>query len=483
MSQAGSIGGGGGGGGGIITIDGNTGYATGSTIAIIDTQGTGKFTGNDVSTITHTYTSTDGLINTVLGAGTNSANFSGPGNVGFGDLVFGNLTSGQRNVAMGAACLLNAETGSYNTALGYENLFFANGSYNVSVGYISGVAYEGTESSNILIHNIGIANDNNTIRIGTQGTGNAQQNKCFIAGIAGATSSNAFLSMVDSVTGQLTQGSLTGNSGAISGNALVVKAVDGSALFTGSSSTMSLTFTSKDGLFNTILGNDTNFANITGPTNCGFGYLVLGDLTSGERNCAFGAGSISQATSGSYNTCYGYETMFFGNGSYNIVFGDIAGINYTGTESSNIIISNAGVTSENNVIRIGTQGTGNSEQNTCYIAGITGSTVTGTAVLCSSTGQLGTIASSIRYKENVEDISDNVSIMKLRPVQFNYKESGLLCYGLIAEEVEKDFPYLCFHNSHGEAESVNYHELPTLLLMEIQRLNQRLELLESRLVG
>jgi len=53
-----------------------------------------------------------------------------------------------------------------------------------------------------------------------------------------------------------------------------------------------------------------------------------------------------------------------------------------------------GAGGDNNIIRIGTQGT----QTATYIAGISGAQVTGSAVYVTSSGQLGVLASSERYK-------------------------------------------------------------------------------------
>jgi hypothetical protein len=100
-------------------------------------------------------------------------------------------------------------------------------------------------------------------------------------------------------------------------------------------------------------------------------------------------------------------------GGYNIILGYSAGSSNT-TGGSNITISNVGSSGESNVTRIGTSGTGNGQQSKCFIAGIAGVTVTGSVVLCSSSGQLGDISSSITVKENVKDIGD-VSILKFAP--------------------------------------------------------------------
>jgi hypothetical protein len=97
------------------------------------------------------------------------------------------VTTGSENVVLGDSSYTNGLTGVYNTVLGSG----------------SGTMYTGAESSNILIRNIGVAAESNVIRIGTQGSGTSQQNKCFIAGIVGVTASNPEMVTINSSTGQL----------------------------------------------------------------------------------------------------------------------------------------------------------------------------------------------------------------------------------------------------------------------------------------
>ena len=161
------------------------------------------------------------------------------------------------------------------------------------------------------------------------------------------------------------------------------------------------------------------------------------------------------------------------------------GTAYTGAESSNILMNSVGVLGDTNTLRIG-RATGIAAQflNKTFIHGIRGITTDvndAIPVLIDSAGQLGTISSSIRYKENVEDMNDASSpVMSLRPVVFDYKESGAHSYGLIAEEVAEVFPDLVAHNAEGEIETVKYHLMTTMLLNEIQKLAKRIEVLENR---
>ncbi len=50
---------------------------------------------------------------------------------------------------------------------------------------------------------MGVVAETNVIRIGTQGASSAQQNSCFIAGIAGVTTSNSEMVTIDTTTGEL----------------------------------------------------------------------------------------------------------------------------------------------------------------------------------------------------------------------------------------------------------------------------------------
>lgn len=251
-------------------------------------------------------------------------------------------------------------------------------------------------------------------------------------------------------------------------------------------------FSLTSGGSNTLMGSQSGEDIEDGSSNCAFGWQALFSNLSGNGNCAFGQSSLSECT-GSQNAMYGFNSgVSIGSGDFNCGFGTVAfqnlttgssnvglGFNcgnaYTGSESDNIIISNDGVPGENGAIRIGTDGI----HTLCEIQGISGVTVTGAAVLCSTSGQLGTVVSSIRYKKNVEDLIAT-DVLKLRPVSFNYKSNDETAIGLIAEEVAEILPDLVVRNKEGLCETVKYHELPILLLSEIQRLSKRVDELESQ---
>ena len=101
--------------------------------------------------------------------------------------------------------------------------------------------------------------------------------------------------------------------------------------------------------------------------------------------------------------------------------------------------------------------------------------IVGNTVLINSDGQLGTLVSSARYKQDIEPLGEqSEKLQQLRPVTFHYKQApqGPLQYGLIAEEVAKVYPELVTRNAKGEIEGIRYEELTPMLLNELQHQQQ-----------
>ena len=104
--------------------------------------------------------------------------------------------------------------------------------------------------------------------------------------------------------------------------------------------------------------------------------------------------------------------------------------------------------------------------------GISGTLVTGDAVMVSNTGQLGIVVSSARYKRDIRNMGDaGDNLMKLRPVTFRYKDvpHGQRQYGLVAEEVARLYPELVSYGSDGKFETVHYLNLIAMLLNQLQK--------------
>lgn len=270
---------------------------------------------------------------------------------------------------------------------------------------------------------------------------------------------------------------LTGNSGVATSSASNINVVTSSTTlnFQGSGANLTL-----DVPANILIG-ESGASITTGTNNCGYGTFSLLALVSGSNNSFYGQNSGSALQSGDNNVFIGVNTGWTINGgSGNLFLGTNSGTTNTTTDSNNINLNNFGVAGESDATRIG------STQTTCYVAGIFGVTVgvTGIPVVVDSAGQLGTIVSSRKFKENIEDMgSESSDIFKLRPVTFTMKhgQDKTLSYGLIAEEVAESFPNLVVNDKYGEPHTVKYHELPALLLNEVQRMNNRISILEKHI--
>jgi Chaperone of endosialidase len=353
--------------------------------------------------------------------------------------VAGYAHAGSDNTALGSSALASDSSGSYDTALGAFALSAnttANG--NTAIGYVS-----------LYTNSTGYANT-------ATGSGSLQSNTTGYENTA--TGNNA----------------LHNNSTGHNNSALGYMALSSNI---GTSE-------------NTAVGSVALAANNIGDDNTAVGASALSGNTEGYANTSTGALSMVGSTTGSNNTAVGYQTLYLngsaGNntaigsqalyqntGSDNIGVGYQSGMNLS-AGNNNIEIGNVGADGESNTIRIGTPST----QTATYVAGIYGTTLSGTAVVVNSKGQLGVVMSSERFKTDIEPMGEtSARLRQLRPVTFHYKSDphGNLQYGLIAEEVAKVYPDLVVRNSSGRIDSVRYDELAPLLLNELQREQKALE--------
>ena len=260
---------------------------------------------------------------------------------------------------------------------------------------------------------------------------------------------------------------------------------------------------------NTATGAFALQINDTGTDNTAFGQSALINNTAGSGNIAIGANAGNAQTTGSSNIYIGNlgvaaesAAIRIGNGIHtsafmagisgktvgtgSAVFIDSTGKLGTAAGSNNIYVGNSGVAGDLNTIRIGTNGT----QTRAFIAGISGTTVgVADAVFINSQGQLGTMLSSRRFKEEIHDMGEASSgLLRLRPVTFRYKEAYAdgarpVQYGLIAEEVAEVHPDLVVYSSTGEVQTVQYHKLVPMLLNELQKQHRRVDALQAENAG
>ena len=90
-------------------------------------------------------------------------------------------------------------------------------------------------------------------------------------------------------------------------------------------------------------------------------------------------------------------------------------------------------------------------------------------------------SSDYRIKENVVSLDESFKVDQLRPVTYKNVHSGKQDIGLIAHELQQEYPFLVTGVKDGEnLQSVNYIGLIGILIKEIQELKERVRILELK---
>ena len=231
-------------------------------------------------------------------------------------------------------------------------------------------------------------------------------------------------------------------------------------------------YSNTDGVSNTADGSQALLSNTAGSYNTAVGRLALSNNTEGNFNSGVGQFALFN-TMGGANTGVGYGALF-GNttGRNNTALGYFAGFN---------------VADALNVICIGYNVVGANVSNTTWIGNVYGVTTQNTTtapVIVSANGQLGTVASSERFKKDIATM-DKASevILSLRPVTFHYKTDAREApqFGLIAEEVAKVDRALVLPDKEGKPYTVRYDAVNAMLLNEFLKEHRKVEKLEAAL--
>jgi hypothetical protein len=274
----------------------------------------------------------------------------------------------------------------------------------------------------------------------------------------GCSDSNAFLgedALVNNSTGALNT--------AVGFRALLSNTDGSTNTATGANALISNT-TGND---NTATGLDALASNTTGNFNTAAGEAALGGNLTGQNNTAIGYSALSSSRSGRANTAIGDDALANASGSSNIALGAGAGVRLT-AGSNNIYIGNLGTFSEERTIRIGDSST----HGRTSIAGISGVAVaSGVGVMIDTNGQLGTVVSSKRFKDNIKPMDKaSEAILAMKPVTFRYKHefdpAGIPQFGLVAEDVQKINPDLVARDNEGKAYTVRYEAVNAMALNE-----------------
>jgi hypothetical protein len=216
---------------------------------------------------------------------------------------------------------------------------------------------------------------------------------------------------------------------------------------------------------NTATGAGALLSNTTGENNTANGAFALFSNTIGEDNNAFGDRALFNNTTGALNVAVGNSALLSDtSGSFNIGLGHYAG---------------SYITTASNVICIGTNGANVS--NSCFIGhirAVTTATNNAIPVLIDSAGQLGTVSSSRRFKDEIKPMDQtSEAIHSLKPVTFHYKsdKTNRPEFGLIAEEVAEANPDLVVRDENGEIYTVRYDAVNAMLLNEFLKEHRKNE--------
>jgi len=197
---------------------------------------------------------------------------------------------------------------------------------------------------------------------------------------------------------------------------------------------------------NSVFGYQALYENTTGDDNTANGYLSLFENTTGYENTAIGNYSGINCTTGRSNTFIGNDSGFSSTTNYNY---------------STALGRGARITASNQIML------GRSTE-TVKIPGS-----------CVATSFNAT--SDYRIKENVVPLSDtSYNIDNLRPITYTNTIHNKQDIGLIAHEVQEEYPFLVTGEKDGEHnQSVNYTGLIGVLIHEIQQLKKRVNELEQ----
>lgn len=376
--------------------------------------------------------------NTALGPGALTSDTTGSQNIAIGGGALANNTTGNENSASGVYALQLNTTGNSNTASGFEALQSnSTGSFNTATGYLA-MQFNTVGTFNT-------ASGYQALQANTTGLNN--------------TANGAYALAVNT----------TGNFNTATGEgALGANTTDG---------------------FNAAFGWAA-LANNTGSNNTASGAGALGGNVGGSVNTAVGRSALSSNTTGNNNTTIGADSLNHNSsGSDNIAIGASAGTNAPADNNNSVYVGSIGTAGDKGgTIRIGTAGT----QSSFFAAGVSGVTTGASGavpVVIDSNGQLGTMSSSMRLKEDIQDMGEASSrLLSLRPVTFRYKRaytdgSKPVDYGLIAEEVADVYPDLVVRDKDGRIQTVQYQKLTPMLLNEVQKQAAQIRSLDERLAA
>lgn len=113
----------------------------------------------------------------------------------------------------------------------------------------------------------------------------------------------------------------------------------------------------------------------------------------------------------------------------------------------------------------------------------TASTIKTSSTQLTYTPSTGTLFATIfnsssdeRLKDNIVDLSNGLDVInQLSPKSFNWKESGIESYGVIAQELEQIVPNLVSTSNDDGYKSVNYDAIIAFLISAVKELSAKID--------
>jgi hypothetical protein len=383
-------------------------------------------------------------------------------NTAEGANALNSLTSGANNTADGFAALLSLTSGNNNTANGVNALYFnTTGSQNTASGFAA-LEHNTTASYNTASGQ-GALFSNTT---GLYNTADGAQ-ALFSNTTGGDNTAEGLNALFNNTTG--------GDNTAIGFLALISNTTANQNVAVGSFALVNNT--TGDGNvaigYQALSSHTTVGINDSDGTSVAIGYQALQNENGGfdSDNNAVGFRALQANTTGEFNNAFGWRSLNSNTtGSSNAGFGDGSCDNVT--TASNVTCLGAGVSGEN-------------VSGTTWIANVYSvTTQSGTTlpVIVSDGGQLGTLASSARFKKDITPMDQNSeAILRFNPVTFHYKSDTTATpqFGLVAEEVEKINPDLVVKDKEGKVFTVRYDAVNVMLLNEFLKAHRALQVLKS----
>lgn len=438
-------------------------------------------------------TTNDGLFWLTQGAGEINLADGGGGLSSFGTAATldGNEVAVPNSTKGGTSALLTAgasENTACNTAFGYGSLFslpdtadiggftsvgynaggsIADGLYSTFIGHLCATSLTYSQNdifigANLAL-NVATASGGSNIFVGNDSIGGDS----FVGSGNICIGGNIMKTGVSTASDNIAIGNLAGNGLDTSTHSIMIGPLSGLNLSTGNSCV--------------AIGASSMTQNVSTTGMVCIGASALSQTT-GIGNTAVGFQAGTSITSGTNNSIFGYN----------------AGLS-SATLSNCVVMGASSKANSANQIRIGFGTAQASVQTNTYIDGIVGQTTSipdSIAVLISSSGQLGTVSSSKRYKHDIQDVEMSVinNMFSLNPKTFAYNddESNTRTYGLIAEEVRDIIPDLVVYSKDKNnniimdedgprVETVKYHLLVPLLVGAIKSLKNEVNKLNERL--